>query len=145
MSAPQNLKDTIRNAIVESFKTTGLYIVSASNNVRYFGTDRYYVPVSASPLQTSGSFTPLDAIADGVIDGVYDYISLSAAQIGGKITIGESIDFSVSSLKLGNIYIYTGSPVPNFTAPKGSLYLRDYGTSGTFYVNETGNSDWSLK
>lgn len=147
MSAPQSLKDTIRNAIIEAFTSTGLYIVSANDNVRFFGEDRYTVPLSASPIQTSGSFSPLEAIADGIIDGVYDYVSLSATEIGDKIHItDDSVEFDVSVLKLGNIYIYTGSSQPNFTANKGSIYLRDsVSTSATFYVNERGTSVWTLK
>lgn len=42
--------------------------------------------------------------------------------------------------------ITSGTGVPGFTAPKGSLFLRyDGGAGSTFYVNETGTSTWAAK
>lgn len=116
---------------------SGLYITSAQNRVRYYGEDRYTVPLSASPVQTSGSDSALEVITESVIESLTDYYS-SAFSVSSDGTLAV-----VNRIKLGAVYIYSGSGVPSIPAPNGSLFLRDDAVSGSFYVRES--QGWTLK
>lgn len=115
------------NKLIES----GLYVTSAQNRVRYYGDDRYTVPLSASPVRTSGSDSALEVIVDSVIESLTDYYS-SAISVSSDGTLSV-----VNRIKLGAVYIYSGSGVPSIPAPTGSLFLRSDAVSGAFYVRES--------
>lgn len=86
----------------------------------------------------------VDSVANGTTGTLLD-LRNNGNQIFSVIT---DATFAVATLRLGTTQqqITTGTGAPAFTAPKGSLYLRqDGGAGSTLYVNETGTSTWAAK
>jgi len=108
--------------------------------------------VDASTLSVTGGFS---ATGSGtfLVTPVHFYENATAIGAGAELDGDNTVvlgNGEVERIKLGAIYIITGSGTPEgaVTAPVGSLFTRtDGGASTTLYVKESGtsNTGWVAK
>lgn len=105
---------------------------------------------SIGPGTASGSFAMGDIFDNQFITAGSTGLSINGSGFTGAVKAQGGF-IAGNTTTLGTAVVYSGSGVPSFSAPNGSIYLNFSGTPGTntFYVNTSGASTsgttWTAK